>query len=519
MAAGDRAAGRHAQVGGGTGPGAVTENAAELSALVVAARNGDRPAAEALIAAYLPLLYRIVGRALDGHADVDDVVQETVLRAHRDLPTLRTPASFRSWLVAIAMHQVSTRLRAWQQERERSAPLDDAARLADPAADFADVTLLRLGLSAQRRQVAEATRWLDPDDQELAALWWREVAGEITRAELVRTLGLSPAHARVRLQRMRQQLELSRCLVAALQAEPRCPGLDEVAEGWDGTPSPRWRKRFARHVRDCPVCGAAPTGFFPLERLVVGAAAIPLPAAAAIPLSAAAGASGVLGAVATAGATGAGTVFGAKVVTAVLIGAAVSGGVYLARPDDAPPPSRPAPTAAPSASASGGAGRPASPRPPSSTASATPRPSAPAGPGAARLVPPGRVVLRPAGSPGAVVALDGNFLVTATGVPGVVLNAIPGVTDAQCVSLRAGDGRWFRHASFRIMLSPEEDRELFRMDSTFCPRPGPGPGTVRLASFNYPDRLVRVVDGQLRLDPQQTDAAFLRSATFTLHEE
>src|SRR5688572_12085983 len=88
-------AGRHVQIEGDGQPDAVTK---KLD-LVLAAQAGDRRAAEALIAEYLPLLYRVVGRALDGHADVDDVVQETVLRAYRDLPALRTPASFRSWLV------------------------------------------------------------------------------------------------------------------------------------------------------------------------------------------------------------------------------------------------------------------------------------------------------------------------------------------------------------------------------------------------------------------------------------
>ncbi len=44
-----------------------------------------------------------------------------------------------------------------------------------------DLTILRLGLSGQRREVAEATRWLDEDDRELLALWWQEAAGELTR--------------------------------------------------------------------------------------------------------------------------------------------------------------------------------------------------------------------------------------------------------------------------------------------------------------------------------------------------
>ena len=517
MSTSESEAGRHARSGGGARPGAVPGS--DLTDLVVAARGGDRRAEEALIAAHLPLLYRVVGRALDGHADVDDVVQETVLRAHRDLPSLRTPGSFRSWLVAIATHQVSTRLRGWQQDRDRSAPLDEAARTVDPEADFGDVTLLRLGLSAQRRQVAEAAGWLDPGDRRLVAIWWREVAGEISRADLVAALGVSSAHARVRIQRMRQQLELSRYLVAALEARPRCPGLAAVAGHWDGTPGPRWRKRFARHLRDCDVCGAVRAGLFPLERLLVGAAAVHLPVTAGMAGAlAGATAAGTAATVTTAG-TGLGSgiagwfaqLAGAKVVAATLVGAAVSGGVYLALPQEPPPTATSTPPGAAPAPAARGAGAPTR-TPGGRPASSRPAPaSAPAG-----LVPLGRVTLRPAGQPGAVVALDGDFLVTATGVPATVLTALPGITDQQCVSLRADDGRWFRHASFNLMLSTEEDRQLFRMDATFCPEPGPEAGTVRLTSFNYPDRYVRIVDGRLRLDTGQGDAAYLRASTFVI---
>ena len=59
-------------------------------ALVVAARAGDQRARDRLVAAYLPLVYNVVGRALDGHADVDDVVQETMLRCLRACGTCAT---------------------------------------------------------------------------------------------------------------------------------------------------------------------------------------------------------------------------------------------------------------------------------------------------------------------------------------------------------------------------------------------------------------------------------------------
>jgi DNA-directed RNA polymerase specialized sigma24 family protein len=61
------------------------------AALVEAARQGALWAQDELVAAYLPLVYNIVGRALNGDADVDDVVQETMIRALGGLGSLRDP--------------------------------------------------------------------------------------------------------------------------------------------------------------------------------------------------------------------------------------------------------------------------------------------------------------------------------------------------------------------------------------------------------------------------------------------
>src|SRR3984957_18998482 len=76
------------------------------AATVSAARRGDPRALEVLAATSLPLVYNIVGRAMNGHPDTDDVVQETMLRAVRGVGELRDTAAFRSWLVAIAIRQV-----------------------------------------------------------------------------------------------------------------------------------------------------------------------------------------------------------------------------------------------------------------------------------------------------------------------------------------------------------------------------------------------------------------------------
>jgi RNA polymerase sigma factor (sigma-70 family) len=248
--------------------------AAPGPAAVVAAQRGDRAALDALASAYLALVYNVVGRAMNGHPDVDDVVQETMLRAFRGLRDLREPESFRAWLVSIAMRQVRDSYR----ERLAQAP---AAQTEVPSPDFAELTIHRLGLSGQRRETAEATRWLDDEDRPVLALWWQEAAGEIGRAELAEALDLSSAHAAVRVARMKERLATSRLVVRALRRTPRCDGLAAVIAGWDQTPSPLWRKRLARHMRDCPWCPSDVGDMVPAEWLIRGLPLLPVPAALA----------------------------------------------------------------------------------------------------------------------------------------------------------------------------------------------------------------------------------------------
>ncbi|MFD6415785.1 sigma-70 family RNA polymerase sigma factor [Streptomyces sp. NPDC060194] len=249
------------------------------TSVIMAARAGHQRAQDELVAAYLPLVYNIVGRALNGHADTDDVVQETMLRALGGLDGLRDPAHFRSWLVAIAMNQVRGH---WRDRAAEAIPAGaipgtaDPLDAVDPGADFVDLTIVRLELSGQRRETAEATRWLDEGDRELLSLWWLESTGELTRAEVAEALELTPQHAAVRVQRMKAQLEAARIVVRALAAVPRCEQLERTANLWDGRPSPLWRKRFARHTRDCPLCGGGWAALVPAEGLLVGLGLVPV---------------------------------------------------------------------------------------------------------------------------------------------------------------------------------------------------------------------------------------------------
>lgn len=503
--------------------------------LIVAAQLGDRRALDELIVAYLPLVYTIVRRALGAHPDVDDVVQDVMLRALRQLRVLREPESFRAWLAAIAVRQISTHLDRARLAAERTVAVDEAVDVPDINAEVEGVTLLRTEVSAQRRQVTRASQWLDPDDRVLLSLWWLEVAGHLSRGELAAALGVSLAHTGVRVQRMRGQLDLSRSVVAALRARPRCGELSAVVADWDGSPGPLWRKRIARHTRSCVVCTRASDGMVDAERLLIGLALLPVPAlltaallGKAVFTGAAAGAtSAALSGAAGVSSGGAGVgvkagfigqlvqMIGAHpVVAAVTAGTLVVGGTVTAAtwPESSPP----APTVV-AASPS-----PSAPAPPTRTASSRPTNTSPS-------VTAGRLALGPvslesANATGRYAATSGNLgvLTSVSRDSGdsararATFQVIRGLADASCFAFRAQDGRYLRHSSWRVRLSPDEGTELFRGDATFCLRTGSVAGSVSFESSNYPGWFLRHRGDELWVDHADGSAAFRADSSFLI---
>ncbi|MFI6148556.1 sigma-70 family RNA polymerase sigma factor [Streptomyces sp. NPDC051109] len=507
---------------------------ADHAGLVVSAQAGDDRAREKLIAAYLPLVYNIVGRALNGHADVDDVVQETLLRVVRDLPALRAPESFRSWLVSITLRQVTAH---WQRQRAfagRTTVIDEALQLPDAGAEPEDVTILRLHVSDERRQVVEAGRWLDPDHRVLLSLWWQERAGSLSRDEIAAATGLTVAHVGVRLQRMREQLEVSRTIVAALEADPRCPQLDETVVGWDRLRGSVWRKRIARHTRGCPVCKATTTERVPAELLILSLAPLPVPAG----LIAALAAKGLLSGTATSTAglatahfavattTGGGGLHSSLMgklhaVTAHQLVGLATGAVliagtatYAAWPE--PAHRVPGVIAAP---AVGDSGDP-TPIPSRTTTSAGPSPVSPSA--VAGTVPLGAQSLESVEAPALYLTYADDFAslgrVSASSSAQTrqrgTFTVVGGLADTRCVTFRAADGRYLRHRDLRLQLSANDGSELFREDATFCPRPGAVAGSVTLHAHNYPGSVLRHRDGGIWLDGSDGTRTFAGQASF-----
>ena len=146
--------------------------------LVERARRGDAEALDELVERHHAVVYRVVARILSEPDLAADASQETFLKAFRALSGFRGEASFRSWLLAIALNEARGTLR--RRGRQREQPLELAEPLAHPGGDPCGRAVLLEEAERARRSLA-----LLPEKQRLAVqlrtqegLSFREV-GEI----------------------------------------------------------------------------------------------------------------------------------------------------------------------------------------------------------------------------------------------------------------------------------------------------------------------------------------------------
>lgn len=145
---------------------------------------------------YSPYVARIAARLLGNDGEVDDLVQDVFLEAHRGLPTLREPGALGGWLSRICVRRATRRLRrrrllSWlslESVSERELPLS-AGVTAEERAEAA-----RLYRALDRLPAEERVAWL-----------LRHVEGE-TLEDMVALCGCSKSTVQRRLGRAEAQL-------------------------------------------------------------------------------------------------------------------------------------------------------------------------------------------------------------------------------------------------------------------------------------------------------------------------
>ncbi|SUA66588.1 Sigma-24 [Oligella urethralis] len=86
------------------------------AALVKRAQAGEKRAFELLVSKYQRRILRLLGRILYNQSDVEDVAQETFLKAYRALPKFRNESAFYTWLYRIAVNTARNHLSSKQNQ-------------------------------------------------------------------------------------------------------------------------------------------------------------------------------------------------------------------------------------------------------------------------------------------------------------------------------------------------------------------------------------------------------------------
>ena len=163
------------------------------SALVAAAREGDRAAFGGLYARYARMVHGILLAKVPAN-DVDDLVQDVFLRALPRLNDLRDVARFGAWLAAI------TRNRANDYHRQSRSVAAVTESLSD---DEDELPASSAAPDAEAATILAFVRSLPDAYRETLIL--RLVEG-MTGPEIAARTGLTPGSVRVNLHRGMQQL-------------------------------------------------------------------------------------------------------------------------------------------------------------------------------------------------------------------------------------------------------------------------------------------------------------------------
>src|SRR5947199_3750624 len=136
------------------------------AAFVAKARSGDADAYRVLVERHSRALFRLAFRMTGNESDAEDVVQESFMRAYRQLGKFDERATFGTWLYRIATNCSLDLVRGRKRRSEQTGPADP--ELDDPILNVpaSGPTPERSTLSTEiRDRVAEAMNELSATER------------------------------------------------------------------------------------------------------------------------------------------------------------------------------------------------------------------------------------------------------------------------------------------------------------------------------------------------------------------
>jgi RNA polymerase sigma-70 factor, ECF subfamily len=167
--------------------------------LVRRAQAGDLDAFDELISRHQAMVTGLLHRFAPGRADLEDMVQDSFVRAWRALPGWQPLKPFVHWLKRIAVNVGLEFCR-----RRQCSPF---GRLADPAEQALE-NLATASAAVETASALEEAQFLlaqaPPDDRALLTLLY---LNEMPLSEIAQHFGWSLANAKIRAFRARQRLK------------------------------------------------------------------------------------------------------------------------------------------------------------------------------------------------------------------------------------------------------------------------------------------------------------------------
>ena len=153
--------------------------------LVERVQRGDKQAFGLLVSKYQRKLMRLLSRLIRNSAEVEDVAQETFIKAYRALPAFRGDSAFYTWLYRIGINTAKNFLVSQGRRAPTSTEFDsEEAESFNDGDQLRDInTPERMLLSKQIGQTIESAMESLPDElreaimlRELEGLSYEEIA-------------------------------------------------------------------------------------------------------------------------------------------------------------------------------------------------------------------------------------------------------------------------------------------------------------------------------------------------------
>jgi RNA polymerase sigma-70 factor (ECF subfamily) len=187
------------------------------SQLVERVLAGDHAAFYDLLRPYERMVFLSAMSVLNNEADAEEVSQEAILKAFKNLASFRREAKFSTWLVQITFNEARMRLRKYRAGQydsiDAGVGTDEGEYIPVDFADWREIPSEALGRQELRHTLERALKSLPPIYRQIITL--RDIE-EMNTAETAEVLGITEASVKTRLSRARLMLR------------------DALAPGYDG---------------------------------------------------------------------------------------------------------------------------------------------------------------------------------------------------------------------------------------------------------------------------------------------